>query len=64
VRDCLRVSSGPVLAAAFWLREVTDRNEFYSVMYFYYPLLALGHDNPTDAYIEWWVKLFGTVGPG
>ncbi len=58
------LSSGPVLAAAFWLREATDWDGFYAIMFIYYPLLALGHGNPIDAYIEWWVHLFGTVGPG
>jgi hypothetical protein len=27
------LSSGPVLAIAFWLREATGWNEFYAVMY-------------------------------
>lgn len=58
------LSSGPVLATAFWLREATGWNGFYSIMWLYYPLIVLGHGNPIDAYIEWWVKLFGTVGPG
>ena len=58
------LSSGPVLALAFWLREATGWDGFYAVGFFYSPLLAMGHDNPVDAYIEWWVELFGTVGPG
>jgi len=58
------LSSGPVLATAFWLREATGWNGFHSVMWLYYPLIALGHGNPIDAYIEWWVKLLRTVGPG
>lgn len=58
------LSSGPVLATAFWLREATGWNVFYAVMWIYYPLIAMGHDNPIDAYIEWWVRAFGTVGPG
>jgi hypothetical protein len=57
-------SSGPVLAAAFWLRESTGWDGFYAVMLIYLPLLALGHDNAIGAYIDWWVKLLGTVGPG
>jgi hypothetical protein len=57
-------SSGPVLASAFWLREATGWDGFYWVMFIYLPLLALGHDNPIDDYIEWWVEFFGTVGPG
>ena len=58
------LSSGPVLATAFWLREATGWDGFYGVMWVYYPLIVLGHDNPIDDYIEWWVKWFGTVGPG
>jgi hypothetical protein len=58
------LSSGPVLATAFWLREATGWDGFYAVMWVYYPLIVLPHSNPIDAYIEWWVKLFGTVGPG
>lgn len=57
------LSSGPVLATAFWLREKTGWNEFYFVMVCYLPLLLL----PRwiwDAYIEWWVNLLDTVGPG
>ena len=58
------LSSGPVLAMAFWLREKTGWDGFYAAMYLYLPLLALGHDQPIDAYIEWWVRMVGTVGPG
>lgn len=58
------LSSGPVIAAGFWLRDVTKWEGFYAVMWLYYPLLAFGHVQPVDAYISWWVKLFGTVGPG
>ncbi|MFO1094034.1 MAG: hypothetical protein U0992_12090 [Planctomycetaceae bacterium] len=58
-------SSGPMLGAAFRLREITHRDEFYSVMWLYYPLLMGGHNGPIDAYIEWWVvSVFRTVGPG
>ncbi len=57
-------SSGPVLAAAFWLREATGWGGFYSVMFLYYPLLIWGPDSLIHKYIEWWVELFGTVGPG
>ena len=58
------LSSGPVLASGFWLREATGWNGWYAVMWLYYPLLAWGHWQALDAYIEWWVDLFGTVGPG
>jgi hypothetical protein len=57
------LSSGPILATAFLLRELTGRDEFYAVLWVYYPLLIL--PRPIwDPYIEWWVELFGTVGPG
>ena len=58
-------SSGPVLAAAFWLREATGWDGYYAVMFLYYPLLLMEHGNPLHAYIEWWVvDVVGTVGPG
>ena len=46
------LSSGPVLASAFWLREATGWDAFYAVMYLYIPLFYLGHDSPIGAYIE------------
>ncbi len=58
------LSSGPVLALGFWLREATGRDGFYSVMFLYYPIIVLGHGNPIDSYIDWWVAAFDTVGPG
>ena len=58
------LSSGPVLATAFWLREATGWDGWYAVMYLYYPLLVIPRNNPIDSYIEFWVELFGTVGPG
>jgi hypothetical protein len=58
------LSSGPVIAAGFWLREATDWDGFYAVMWLYAPLLICGTGGPMGAYIEWWVELFGTVGPG
>jgi hypothetical protein len=58
------LSSGPVLAASFWLREATNWDGFYTVMWLYYPLLVFGPDSLTSAYIEFWDNLFGTVGPG
>jgi hypothetical protein len=57
-------SCGPVLAIAFWLREATGWDGFYNAMWLYYPLLIWGHGTPIDDYIEWWVELLGTVGPG
>lgn len=57
-------SSGPVLATAFWLRERTGWDGFYFVMYLYFPLCVQSPDSLVRHYIEWWVKLFGTVGPG
>jgi|GEM_PF-5245730 hypothetical protein len=59
------LSSGPVLGLAFLLRESTGWDGWYSAMFIYYPILALGHGNPLDTYIEWWVvSVFNTVGPG
>jgi hypothetical protein len=58
------LSSGPVLATAFWLREATHWDGFYATMWLYYPLLLFGPDSLIASYIEWWSKLFGTVGPG
>ncbi len=59
------LSSGPVMAVGFWLREATGWDGFYAVMWLYAPLLLLGHNNPVMYYIEWWVvDVFGTVGPG
>ena len=58
------LSSGPVIALAFWLREATDWNGFYAVMWLYYPLLCWGNDNPLMRYIGWWFYLLGTKGPG
>lgn len=59
------LSSGPVLAMGFWLREATGYDGFYIVMWLYAPILMLGHSNPLMDYIEWWVvDVFGTVGPG
>jgi hypothetical protein len=58
------LSSGPVLAASFWLREATGWDGWYASIYLYLPLFALGHNNPIDWYIEFWVRLLGTVGPG
>lgn len=60
------LSSGPVLGAAFWLREATHIDAFYAVLWVYYPLLiCLGHIGPLGWYIEWWVvDVFHTVGPG
>lgn len=61
-------SSGPVLATAFWLREATGWDGFYSAMFLYYPLIVWTRETPLQEpiheYIEWWVELFGTVGPG
>ena len=57
-------SSGSVLATAFWLREATGWDSFYAVTFLYFPLFALGHDNPIGAHLERWVDLFDPVGPG
>lgn len=65
------VSSGPVMAALFWLREKTDWDGFYTLAFgFYFPLIwveARGTSQLSKMihlYIDWWVGLLGTVGPG
>jgi hypothetical protein len=58
------LSSGPVLATAFWLRERTGWDGFYYTMWVYFPLLFFGPSSPFAVYVEWWTNLFGTVGPG
>lgn len=57
------LSSGPVLAGGCWLRETTDWDGFYAVFWLYVPLLYV-RVAPLDAYVSWWFRLFGTVGPG
>mgnify|MGYP001137166515 CR=1 FL=1 len=57
-------SSGPVLAVSFWLREAPRWDGWYATMLFYYPLIALGHGNPIDAYVDFCLRAIGTVGPG
>ena len=60
------LSSGPILALAFWLREHTGLDQFYAVMWLYFPLLKFEQVRWTiGKYIEWWVvDVFHTVGPG
>ena len=59
------LSSGPVIALGFWLRETTKWDGFYAVMWIYFPLLMFGHDSLPMDYVEWWVNdVFDTVGPG
>lgn len=58
------LSSGPVLATAFVLREATGWDGWYLAMYLYFPLLILKKPNVFDSYIEFWVGLFGAPGPG
>ena len=58
------LGSGPIIAAAFWLRDATGWNGFYAVVWLYFPLAFAGPDSVLSSYIEWWVALFGAVGPG
>jgi hypothetical protein len=58
------LSSGPVLASAFWLRDRTGWDGFYAVIWLYLPLLYFQPRGYLHAYIEWWVNRFGTAGPG
>lgn len=60
------LSSGPVLATAFWLREWTNCEGFYAALWLYYPVLWLGGHpgGPIDEYIGWWCRLLDVRGPG
>jgi hypothetical protein len=58
------LSSGPVLAAAFWLRDQTNWDGFYSVMWLYWPLSEGPLAFPFWFYVQWWTQLFGTMPPG
>ncbi|MCG6156737.1 hypothetical protein [Rubinisphaera margarita] len=63
------LASGPLFGLAFWLRESTGYDEFYSVFYLYAPLFLWCPEPLMDyvlgPYIEWWVvDVFHTVGPG
>ena len=58
------VSSGPVLAIAFWLRDRTGWDGFYAVMWLYMPLLLAAHGTPAEAWFGWWVDMLGTSFPG
>lgn len=57
------LSSGPVLATAFWLGDATGIHAFNKVMWIYAPVLMLPRAL-WDPYISWWVGMVGTVGPG
>jgi hypothetical protein len=58
------LSSGPVLALAFKLREWTGRDEFYLAIGIYLPLIVGGQRTVFGVYIEWWCRLLSAVGPG
>jgi hypothetical protein len=57
-------SSGPIIAAACWLRDKTGWDGFWMVFFLYYPLYPIRDVDLFEAYIMWWMKLFGTMGPG
>jgi hypothetical protein len=58
-------SSGPIIALGCWLRDRTGHEWFYAVLILYYPVLYLiGDVDVVEAYIMWWMKLFGTMPPG
>ena len=63
-RDALvKIALGAVIGAiAFRLRELTGRNGYYDVLYAYVPLMALG-GQPFQAYVRWWLTLFGVLEP-
>ena len=56
------LTSGPIIATAFRLRELTGRNGYYDVIYAYVPLMALG-GQPFQAIIRWWLTMFRVVDP-
>lgn len=59
------LSSGPVLGLAFWLRESTGWDGWYTALFLYWPVLGPAPDSLLGRYIEWWVvEVFHTVGPG
>jgi hypothetical protein len=58
------LSSGPVLASAFRLRDATGFDGFYAVILIYAPITCLLPRPIWDPYITWWCRLFHTVGPG
>jgi hypothetical protein len=59
------LSCGPVMALGCWLQDVTDWDGFYAVFFLYMPILyPLGDVDVVEAYIMWWMKLFGTMPPG
>ena len=59
------LSAGPVIALGCWLRDTTHWEAFYIVFYLYYPVLFTGWDNDLfEAYLMWWMHLFGTTPPG
>lgn len=55
------LSSGPVLATAFWLRDKTHWDGFYSAVWLYRPLLEGPLGYPFWFYVGWWTQLFGTM---
>jgi hypothetical protein len=58
------LSSGPVLAIAFWLRHVTRWDGFDAAMLLYYPLIQLGPHSLFENYIWWWCNLLDAMPPG
>ena len=58
------LSSGRVLATAFWLRQATRWDGFYAAMWLYYPLLWFGPGSVFWRYIGWWCELLDVRGPG
>lgn len=59
------LSSGPLLAIACLLREMTGADGWYAAFIPYWPLLvASGRDSYVMHYIEWWFAFSGAVGPG
>jgi hypothetical protein len=57
-------SAGPVIALGCWLRDATDWDGFYAVFFLYLPLIPLADIDLCEAYLMWWMRLFGTMPPG
>lgn len=60
------LGSGPVLAAACWLRDATGWDVFYAVEWMY-PVRLMPGAAAGEAwlsYVRWWMELLGTHLPG
>jgi hypothetical protein len=58
------LSAGPILALGCRLHDATDWHGFYFVFFLYLPLYPLADIDLCEAYLTWWMQLFGTMPPG